>query len=54
MVKLFSTSDQVKAIKIETPDCHLDLTDAYSHLVVDEELSHALALNTSTHGLIRL
>lgn len=33
--------------------CHLDITDAYSHLTVDEEFSHALTLNTPTHGLIR-
>ena len=33
--------------------CHLDVTDAYTHLEVDEEFSHALTLNTPTHGLIR-
>lgn len=33
--------------------CHLDITDAYTHLVVDEEFSEALTLNTPTHGLIR-
>ena len=33
--------------------CLLDVTDAYSHLVVDEEFSHALTLNTPTHGLVR-
>ncbi|XP_024872568.1 uncharacterized protein K02A2.6-like, partial [Temnothorax curvispinosus] len=33
--------------------CHLDITDAYTHLPVDEEFSHALTLNTPTHGLIR-
>ncbi|XP_030757132.1 uncharacterized protein K02A2.6-like [Sitophilus oryzae] len=33
--------------------CHLDVTDAYAHLEVDEEFSHALTLNTPTHGLIR-
>jgi len=33
--------------------CHLDITDAYTHLLVDEEFSHALTLNTPTHGLIR-
>ncbi|XP_055622953.1 uncharacterized protein K02A2.6-like [Toxorhynchites rutilus septentrionalis] len=33
--------------------CHLDITDAYSHLTVDEDFSHALTLNTPTHGLIR-
>ena len=33
--------------------CHLDITDAYTHLEVDEEFSHALTLNTPTHGLIR-
>ena len=34
--------------------CHLDITDAYSHLPVDENFAHALTLNTPTHGLIRL
>ncbi|XP_055916055.1 uncharacterized protein K02A2.6-like [Eupeodes corollae] len=33
--------------------CHLDVTDAYSHLPIDEEFSHAMTLNTTTHGLIR-
>ncbi|XP_058448901.1 uncharacterized protein K02A2.6-like [Malaya genurostris] len=33
--------------------CHLDLTDAYTHLPIDEEFSHILTLNTITHGLIR-
>lgn len=33
--------------------CHLDITDAYTHLPVDAEFSHALTLNTPTHGLIR-
>ncbi|XP_030757203.1 uncharacterized protein K02A2.6-like [Sitophilus oryzae] len=33
--------------------CHLDVTDAYTHLEVDEEFSHVLTLNTPTHGLIR-
>ena len=33
--------------------CHLDTTDAYTHLPVDEEFRHALTLNTPTHGLIR-
>ncbi|XP_037808082.1 uncharacterized protein K02A2.6-like isoform X2 [Lucilia sericata] len=33
--------------------CHLDITDAYSHLPIDREFSHALTLNTPTHGLIR-
>ena len=33
--------------------CHLDITDAYSHLVVSEEFGNALTLNTPTHGLIR-
>lgn len=33
--------------------CHLDITDAYTHLPVDEEFSHALTLNTPTHELIR-
>ena len=29
--------------------CHLDITDAYMHLQVDEEFSKALTLNTPTH-----
>ena len=33
--------------------CHLDITDAYSQLTIDEEFVHALNLNTPTHGLIR-
>lgn len=33
--------------------CHLDITDAYTHLPVDEKFAHALTLNTPTHGLIR-
>lgn len=33
--------------------CHLDITDAYLHLPADDEFSHALTLNTPTHGLIR-
>ncbi|XP_014215215.1 uncharacterized protein K02A2.6-like [Copidosoma floridanum] len=33
--------------------CHLDITDAYTALTVDEKFSEALTLNTPTHGLIR-
>nr|XP_049462311.1 uncharacterized protein K02A2.6-like [Anopheles coluzzii]XP_049462313.1 uncharacterized protein K02A2.6-like [Anopheles coluzzii]XP_049462317.1 uncharacterized protein K02A2.6-like [Anopheles coluzzii]XP_049462318.1 uncharacterized protein K02A2.6-like [Anopheles coluzzii]XP_049462319.1 uncharacterized protein K02A2.6-like [Anopheles coluzzii] len=33
--------------------CHLDVTDAYTHLPIDEDFRHILTLNTSTHGLIR-
>ena len=33
--------------------CHLDITDAYMHLQVDDKFSKALTLNTLTHGLIR-
>ncbi|KAF2901679.1 hypothetical protein ILUMI_04492 [Ignelater luminosus] len=33
--------------------CHLDITDAYILLQVDEEFSHALTPNTSIHGFIR-
>lgn len=33
--------------------CHLDITDAYSHLTIDDDFAHALTLNTPTHGLIR-
>uniref|UniRef100_A0A182PBU3 Reverse transcriptase domain-containing protein n=1 Tax=Anopheles epiroticus TaxID=199890 RepID=A0A182PBU3_9DIPT len=32
---------------------HLDLTDAYTHLPIDNEFRHVLTLNTVTHGLIR-
>lgn len=41
-------------IKGATLFCHLDITDAYSHLSFDEELSETLTLNTPAHGLIRL
>ncbi|XP_046810875.1 uncharacterized protein K02A2.6-like [Lucilia cuprina] len=40
-------------MKGSTIFCHLDITDAYTHLPVDEEVSHALTLNTPTNGLIR-
>jgi len=40
---------QIKGAKIF---CHLNVTDAYSHLVFDEESSHALIFNT-IHELIR-
>ncbi|XP_041787543.1 uncharacterized protein K02A2.6-like [Anopheles merus] len=33
--------------------CHLDLTDAYTHLPIDDDFKHVLTLNTVTHGLIR-
>uniref|UniRef100_A0A182PWJ4 RNA-directed DNA polymerase n=1 Tax=Anopheles epiroticus TaxID=199890 RepID=A0A182PWJ4_9DIPT len=33
--------------------CHLDITDAYAHLTIDEEFRKILTLNTTTHGLIR-
>lgn len=42
--------NQMKGAKLF---CHLDITDAYSHLPIDEEFSHALTLNTPTHGLVR-
>lgn len=38
--------NQLKGVKLF---CHLDITDAYSHLVLDEQSSHALKLNTPTH-----
>ncbi|XP_011858765.1 PREDICTED: uncharacterized protein K02A2.6-like [Vollenhovia emeryi] len=41
---------QLKGAKIF---CLLDISDAYSHLILDEESSHMLTLNTPTHGLIR-
>ncbi|XP_055611491.1 uncharacterized protein K02A2.6-like [Uranotaenia lowii] len=33
--------------------CHLDVTDAYTHLPIDAEFQHILTLNTPTHGLVR-
>ncbi|XP_039312438.1 uncharacterized protein K02A2.6-like [Solenopsis invicta] len=33
--------------------CRLDITDAYTHIPVDEKFRQALTLNTPTHGLIR-
>ncbi|XP_039306764.1 uncharacterized protein K02A2.6-like [Solenopsis invicta] len=33
--------------------CRLDITDAYTHLPVNEKFRQALTLNTPTHGLIR-
>ncbi|KAH1021718.1 hypothetical protein HUJ04_011202 [Dendroctonus ponderosae] len=33
--------------------CHLDITDAYIHMSVDEGFAEALKLNTLGHGLIR-
>ncbi|XP_041785733.1 uncharacterized protein K02A2.6-like [Anopheles merus] len=33
--------------------CHLDLTDAYTHLPIDDDFKHVLTLNTVTHGFIR-
>ncbi|XP_058064493.1 uncharacterized protein K02A2.6-like [Anopheles bellator] len=33
--------------------CHLDITDAYTHLPIDEEFRTVLTLNTITHGLVR-
>ncbi|XP_055632601.1 uncharacterized protein K02A2.6-like [Toxorhynchites rutilus septentrionalis] len=33
--------------------CHLDVTDAYTHLTIDAEFRHILKLNTPTHGLVR-
>ncbi|XP_055633621.1 uncharacterized protein LOC129773967 [Toxorhynchites rutilus septentrionalis] len=33
--------------------CHLDVTDAYTHLPIDVEFQHVLTLNTPTHGLVR-
>ncbi|XP_025829377.1 uncharacterized protein K02A2.6-like [Agrilus planipennis] len=33
--------------------CHLDITDAYTHLTIDDECTHTMTLNTPTHGLIR-
>lgn len=42
--------NQMKGTKLF---CHLDITDAYTHLAVNAEFSHALTLNTPTHGLIR-
>lgn len=33
--------------------CHLDITDAYTHLPIDKDFRQALTLNTPTHRLIR-
>uniref|UniRef100_A0A1I8Q6T1 RNA-directed DNA polymerase n=1 Tax=Stomoxys calcitrans TaxID=35570 RepID=A0A1I8Q6T1_STOCA len=33
--------------------CHLDITDAYSHLVIDDKFGEILTLNTPTQGLVR-
>ncbi|XP_024891943.1 uncharacterized protein K02A2.6-like [Temnothorax curvispinosus] len=33
--------------------CHLDITDAYTHLPIDENFRNVLILNTPTHGLVR-
>ncbi|XP_049279424.1 uncharacterized protein K02A2.6-like [Anopheles funestus] len=33
--------------------CHLDVTDAYTHLPIDMQFREVLTLNTTTHGLIR-
>ncbi|KAK5650498.1 hypothetical protein RI129_001527 [Pyrocoelia pectoralis] len=33
--------------------CHLDITDAYTHLPVDEKFCQALTLNTPTHRLVQ-
>ncbi|XP_037822634.1 uncharacterized protein K02A2.6-like [Lucilia sericata] len=46
--------DLLKKIRGSTIFCHLDVTDAYSHLTIDDEFAHVLTLNTPTHGLIRL
>lgn len=32
--------------------CHLDVSDAYSHIILDKESSQKLTLNTPTHRLI--
>ena len=40
-------------MKEATIFCHLDITDAYTHLPAYEEFSHALTLNTPTHSLVR-
>lgn len=42
--------NQMKGAKLF---CNLDITDAYSHLTIDEEFAEALTLNTPTHGLVR-
>ncbi|KAI8125079.1 hypothetical protein CVS40_4854 [Lucilia cuprina] len=48
------TQDIFNKMKGAAVFAHLDVTDAYSHLVVDEEFAHVLTLNTPTRGLIRL
>ncbi|XP_058839737.1 uncharacterized protein K02A2.6-like [Topomyia yanbarensis] len=48
--KIESIFNQMKGTSLF---CHLDVTDAYSHLQIDAEFRHVLTLNTPTHGLIR-
>ncbi|XP_037821331.1 uncharacterized protein K02A2.6-like [Lucilia sericata] len=45
--------DLFNRIKGATIFAHLDVTDAYTHLPIDEEFGHVLTLNTITHGLIQ-
>lgn len=45
--------DIFNRMKGATVFANLDITDAYSHLEVDENFAHVLTLNTATHGLIR-
>ncbi|XP_037930881.1 uncharacterized protein K02A2.6-like [Teleopsis dalmanni] len=45
--------DLFNKMKNATIFCHLDVTDAYTHLTIDEEFAHVLTLNTITHGLVR-
>ncbi|XP_037930538.1 uncharacterized protein LOC119665368, partial [Teleopsis dalmanni] len=42
--------DLFNKMKNATIFCHLDVTDAYTHLTIDEEFAHVLTLNTITHG----
>lgn len=45
--------DIFNRMKGATLFCHLDVTDAYTHLPIDEQFRQVLTLNTTTHGLIR-
>lgn len=40
-------------MKGATVFAHLDITDAYSHLLLDDDFAYVMTLNTRTHGLIK-
>ena len=47
------TEDIFNKMKSAIVFAHLDVTDAFSYLVVYEEFAHVLIINTPTQGLIR-